>query len=139
MWDILASAIGPLFGTHVIIWNVMPFCADCDADSKNRKLAGDIDEADLEYLAELQKLWLKVPPFPPNRSSHPCGNATAPAVLVGTLEYAGVRGFGRVRLGHALTTALAVARQRKALRRVVRRRRPRVAHKVQVCGHVRHP
>ncbi len=61
VWNILAAATGPVFVTSVT-WNVMPFAAHCDADSKNRKLLDSVDEADLAYLAELQKLWLEVPP-----------------------------------------------------------------------------
>lgn len=71
VWNILAAAIGPVFGVSVIIWNVMPFCAHCDADSKNRKLADGISEEDLAYLAELQKLWITVPPSPPEPTLPP--------------------------------------------------------------------
>ena len=60
VWNILRAAIGPVFDVSVITWNVMPFAAHCDADSKNRHLAEGVSDEDLEYLAELQKLWVKV-------------------------------------------------------------------------------
>jgi hypothetical protein len=60
VWNILRAAIGPVFDVSVITWNVMPFAAHCDADSKNRHLAEGVSDEDLEYLAELQKLWVQV-------------------------------------------------------------------------------
>ena len=120
VWNILAAAIGPVFVTSVITWNVMPFAAHCDADSKNRKLLDGIDEADLAYLAELQKLWLEVPPrcstlHTPHFTLHtshcqlalhiphcqlalPARTASSHCTL--PVHTASSHGFGRVRLGH---------------------------------------
>jgi hypothetical protein len=101
-WNILAAAIGPVFLTSVITLNVMPFAAHCDADSKNRKLLGSIDEADLAYLAELQKLWLQVPP---RCSTLHTPHVTLPAHTASShstlpVHTASSHGFGRVRLGY---------------------------------------
>ena len=54
--------MGAVFGTHVVLWNIVPFCADCDADSNGNKLVKGISAGDLKELAVLQKLWLRVRP-----------------------------------------------------------------------------
>ena len=59
-WNILAAAVGNMFFTHVVVWNVVPFAAHADADSGDDKLTEGIDKAELKELAELQKLWVKV-------------------------------------------------------------------------------
>jgi hypothetical protein len=59
-----------VFGTHVVLWNIMPFSADCDADSNGNTLVKGIPAGGLEELATLQKLWLTVRP-PPTRAHAP--------------------------------------------------------------------
>jgi hypothetical protein len=101
-WNLLAVAVGAVFGTHVVLWNIVPFCADCDADSNGNKLVKGIPAGDLNVLAVLQKLWLGV--RPPLMRSH------APTVAFAVLqcrstcgvpiEYAGAP-VGPVKLGQA--------------------------------------
>ena len=61
-WDLLKTGVGEeVFDKTLAIWNIVPFCAHHDADSDGKVLVEGIAEADLEYLAELQKHWLRVP------------------------------------------------------------------------------
>ena len=92
--------MGAVFGTHVVLWNIVPFCADCDADSNGNKLVKGIPAGDLKKLAVLQKLWLTVRP-PPTRSHAPTVAFAAPHEYPwSTLEYAGAP-VGPVKLGQA--------------------------------------
>ena len=126
--------MGAVFGTHVVLWNIVPFCADCDADSNGNKLVKGIPAGDLKKLAVLQKLWLTVRP-PPTRSHAPTVAFAAPQEYPWSTR--GVRwstrwaGKARSSLSGTLgvrAVAGAAARHWQAQRRVVRRRRPRVAH-----------
>ena len=94
--------MGAVFGTHVVLWNIVPFSADCDADSNGNTLVKGIPAGDLEKLATLQKLWLTVRP-PPTR-------AHAPTVAFAGLQRKSTRGVpveyagapaGPVKLGRA--------------------------------------
>ena len=86
--------MGAVFGTHVVLWNIMPFSADCDADSNGNKLVKGIPAGDLKELAVLQKLWLTVRP-PPTRSH-------APTVAFALLHRMSTRGVPSSTLGHPL-------------------------------------
>ena len=88
--------MGAVFGTHVVLWNIVPFCADCDADSNGNKLVKGIPAGDLKKLAVLQKLWLTVRP-PPTRSH-------APTVAFALLHRTSTRGVpsSTLRLEHPL-------------------------------------
>ena len=86
--------MGAVFGTHVVLWNIVPFCADCDADSNGNKLVEGVPAGDLKKLAVLQKLWLTVRP-PPTRSH-------APTVAFAVLHRKSTRGVPSSTLEHPL-------------------------------------
>jgi hypothetical protein len=155
-WDVLMTGVGPaVFDETIVIWNIVPFKAHHDADSAGKVLLDGIAEKDLKYLAELQKHWLREapgrpahprapgpppPPHPPRMS--PIPHPPTPALTR-------CRDLRRGLLTHVIpmrrpfplrslclaaprehlmaARAVAAARSRHGLRRLVWEGRPRMA------------